>query len=122
MTEGEYVTSTTRLPPSCSAISPWILVLVRLLYPLLLVDKQRVRRHVLVDHASGSYHTVVPNVHPFQDDCATAYPAMFSNRDGCCGVSLLLNGFAGVLVAVVVVIHLYVLAEDAAITYGNTRS
>lgn len=85
---------------------------------LLLVHHNRIIRYILVHHASSSNHAIVADSHPFQDNHIAAYPAMFTYRYGSGCIALVFDGNTCIFIAMVMVVHFHVLAEQCAGTYG----
>lgn len=94
------------------------MLLNRFYKQILLVYHHRIIRHILVNDAASTDYTIVTDCHPFQDNHIAAYPAMFTYRYGSGCIALVFDGNTCIFIAMVMVVHFHVLAEQCAGTYG----
>ena len=83
-----------------------------------MIHHNRIIQHIFVYHTPSPYHAIVADSHPFQDNHIAAYPAMFTYRYGSGCIALVFDGNTCIFIAMVMVVHFHVLAEQCAGTYG----
>lgn len=84
----------------------------------LLVYHHRIIRHILVNGATSTNHTIVTDCYPFQDNHIAAYPAMLAYHYRSGSISLVFYWNVCVFVTMVMVIYLHVFSKDTSVSDG----